>query len=160
MMYTFTRHLQRFARDEHGSMVIPFALWLPFIIGIIITTMELGFMSIRHTTLERALDTTVREVRLGILSNPTHQALKDSICDNGPVLENCDSLLRLEMIRLDMRNWSDPSRRATCVDVAENSNPDITFQTGSNEMMFLRACYKFRPLTATRWLGGAPEHLK
>ncbi|MCH2095694.1 MAG: pilus assembly protein [Rhodobacteraceae bacterium] len=145
----------RFARDDDGTSTIPFALWMPIMIGIIITTMELGIMSIRHTTLERSLDLTVRDVRLGVLTNPTHRALKESICEKAPVLNDCDSHLRLEMIRLDARNWTNPTRTATCVDTAELSEPDITFSAGGNELMFLRACYKFQPLTATRWIGSA-----
>lgn len=153
MIRCIQSYFGKLAKDEQGTMTVPFALWMPVMIGLIITTMELGFMSIRHTTLERALDTTVRDVRLGILGNPTHADLKDSICDNAPVLDNCGDMLRLEMVRLDMREWTDPSRTATCVDTSEPSVIDTTFQTGSNELMFLRACYKFRPLTATRWLG-------
>ncbi len=155
MMRRMLTRTRRFLRDEDGTMTIPFALWMPVMIGLIITTMELGFMSIRHTTLERALDTTVREVRLGILANPTHSALKQSICANAPVLDRCDRLLRLEMVRRDARRWQDPPRRANCVNVAEDAAADTTFSTGSNELMFLRACYKFKPLTATRWLGAA-----
>ena len=135
-----------FAKDEHGSMVVPFALWTPVFLGLILSTIELGTVTIRHTALERALDETVREVRLGQLSS--HDAMKQSICDKAPVLPDCMNTMHLVMLPLDLRAWSAPAASADCRDVSEEVTPNRNFENGGDmNVMFLRACFKYRPIT-------------
>ena len=97
---------------------------------------------------ERALDQTVREIRIGQGDLNSHAALKERICQAAAVLPSCTEMLHLEMIRLDMRNWSGPRNRADCVDTSEEVTPNRTFEHATeNQTMYLRACFKFRPIT-------------
>jgi Flp pilus assembly protein TadG len=138
--------LRRFVREEAGSAVVPFALWLPVFLALILSTIELGTVTVRSTALERALDQTVRDVRLGSVTS--HAAIRQSVCDRASVLQNCDEMLEVEMVRLDMRNWSAPPAAAQCVDTSDAVTPNIVFDPASpSQMMFLRACYKYRPIT-------------
>ncbi|MDA7426093.1 TadE/TadG family type IV pilus assembly protein [Thalassococcus lentus] len=138
--------LRRFAENENGSVVVPFAMWMPVFIGLVLATIEVGTVTIRSTALERALDETVREVRLGNAGDQT--AIKQSICNRAAVLPDCLDRLQLEMVRLDMRNWSNIPNRADCVDTSEVFTPNRAFQNaGGSEVMFLRACFKYRPIT-------------
>jgi hypothetical protein len=142
----FKQRLTRFATSETGSMVVPFALWAPVFIGLILSSIELGTVTIRQTALERAMDDTVREIRLGRLSD--HAAIKQSICDGAAVLPGCEAHLHLEMLPLSMTAWNAPAQKADCVDVSENVTPNRNFRNGeANEMMLLRACYKYQPIT-------------
>lgn len=148
MIGRFAKLSTRFARDQRGSAVVPFALWTPVFLMLILSSVELGTVTIRSTLLERAMDKTVRDVRLGTAGITTHAGLKQAICDQAAVLPNCTDTLQLEMIRLDMRAWSQPPAAADCVDTSEPVTPQRTFQNGGGgEMMFLRACYKYRPIT-------------
>ena len=62
MRFAFPK-IRSFLRDEKGSVVtIPFVIWLPVFLGLIVATMEIGALSIRHTQLGRGLDMAVREV--------------------------------------------------------------------------------------------------
>ncbi|KMK66335.1 TadE/TadG family type IV pilus assembly protein [Puniceibacterium sp. IMCC21224] len=156
MMRFISNRLRHFSDSEEGSMVVPFALWIPLFIGIIVSGIELGSVTIRNTAMERALDQTVRDVRLGTGTVFTHDSIKQEICDGAAVLPNCMSLLKLEMVRLDIRDWSDPERGADCVDTSLPVNPLREFENGGgNELMLLRACYKYKPISPATGLGSA-----
>lgn len=149
MMRFTPKNIRRFLRDESGSVVtIPFVIWLPVFLGLIVAGMEIGALPVRHTQLERGLDLAVREVRLGTGENIDHDSLKTMICENTTLLTDCESMLRLEMIPLSLRDWSEPSRDADCYDSAEPVRPARQFDPGQpNELMLLRACYKYKPIT-------------
>ena len=145
--------LRRFVRGEEGSMVVPLALWTPVFMGLIVASVELGTVTIRHAALERAMDETIRSVRIGTGATD-HAGIKQDICDSAAVLPDCANMLKLEMIRLDLRNWAAPPETADCVDVSEPFAPSRTFQTGgSNDLMYLRACYKYQPISPAGTLG-------
>lgn len=147
--------IRRFWAEEAGNAVVPYALWLPLFVAIIVSAVEIGSITVRHTQLERALDQTVREVKIGV-TTPSHDALKTAICGKTTVLPNCIGTLHLEMIPLDMRNYSAPPATADCVDVSQDATPQRSFTHGtSGQMMFLRACYKFRPATAAATLNAS-----
>lgn len=148
MTSVFAKHFRRFRDSDEGSMVVPFALWTPVFLGLILSSIELGTVTIRHTALERAMDETVRDLRLGTGGAVDHATLKTQICERAAVLPGCSETLHLEMLRLDMRAWETPPLQADCVDVSESLNPQRNFSFGNaNEMMMLRACYKYRPVT-------------
>ncbi|MFP7569995.1 TadE/TadG family type IV pilus assembly protein [Marivita sp. S2033] len=142
-----TYRFRRFLQSDDGTMTVPFLILLPFFMSMILATIELGMLTIRYNQLERALDTTVREVRLNTGDNTlTHDALKTKICSQTTALEKCEETLKLEMIKLDLRDWNDPSALADCVDTSAAVNPLRTFEPGrDNELMYLRACYKYIP---------------
>lgn len=146
MMRSLRSRLISFSREERGSMVIPFALWTPIFLILILSSIELGTVTIRQTALERALDDTVRDIRLGAVSD--HADIKQAICDGAAVLPGCMNTLHLEMVSLDMRNWDGIINSADCTDTTQEVTPHRSFQNGgSNEMMLLRACYKYQPIT-------------
>ena len=148
--------VRHFLRDDDGSMVVPFALWTPLFIGLMVSSIEMGTLTIRHSALERAMDQTVRELRLGTGTHYSHAELKDMICVKAGVLPNCAGMLHLEMIKMDMRAFNEPDYLPDCVDLAEEATPQRNFQYGaSNEVMFLRACYKYDPFSPAGYLGGS-----
>ncbi|MFZ5962144.1 TadE/TadG family type IV pilus assembly protein [Thalassococcus sp. BH17M4-6] len=137
-------------------MLVPFALWVTLFLGLVISGMEMGTVTLRATVLERALDQTVREIRLGTGTIYDHGSIKTKICDNAGILPNCSENLRLEMVKLDLRNWQEPPDAVDCVDHSEPVAPVVTFEYGrDNELMFLRACFKFKPFSPTTGLGQA-----
>lgn len=146
MIRSLRSRIKSFTREERGSMVIPFALWTPVFLILILSSIELGTVTIRQTALERALDDTVRDIRLGSVSDPVE--IKQAICDGAAVLPGCMSTLHLEMVSLDMRDWDGIIDAADCADTTLNVTPHRSFQNGgTNEMMLLRVCYKYQPIT-------------
>ena len=150
MTQTSFRPLRRFVQDETGAILIPFVIWSTVILGLILSTMELGAIGFRHYALERALDGAAREVRLSTGREWTHAELKEAVCERAQVIPNCAGNLQLEMIRLDLRDWTPPSLNAGCADRAENAASPGRFESGaSNQIMMLRACFAFEPIAPT-----------
>lgn len=155
-MKHLTHVLKRFRRDETGSSVVDFAIMFPLFIMALMASLELGFISIKHMMLERALDLTVREIRLGTGTALTHDGLKKDICDRAGLLDDCEDNLRLEMVRLNLRSWQAPNPAIDCIDKAETVKPVRTFTNGNvNELMLLRACALFKPIIPSSGLGKA-----
>jgi Flp pilus assembly pilin Flp len=146
--------LRRFIRSEKGSATVEFAITFPAILFLMLSGIELGMVSFQHSMLERAMDMTVRDIRLGTGTAPQHDEIKGLICDRAAFITDCDTNLRLEMIQIDPRNWSQISTEADCTDKSEEVLPVRNFVNGmENELMILRACAKISPIFPTSGLG-------
>lgn len=161
MTRVFRNFLRRFRQDDTGTASLEFVMVAPFFLGIMIFSIEMGFVTMRATFLERGLDMAVREVRLGTGTAPQHDAIKQIICDNAILINDCENNLRLEMRSADIRNFNGLDAEADCTDLAEPAKPVRQFVPGQqNELMLLRACLKFRPLFPAGMLGSrlVPEN--
>jgi hypothetical protein len=148
-----SRLLRRARRDE-GNATIEFVILFPMFVFLLVSAVELGFITMRHTMLDRAVDLTVRDIRLGTGSAPQYEQIRDTICARAPVIPNCQSNVKLEMIRMDLRNWQAPPADYDCVDHAEEVQPVRTFTNGmENEMILLRICAMFQPIFPLSGLG-------
>ncbi|TDK51589.1 TadE/TadG family type IV pilus assembly protein [Antarcticimicrobium luteum] len=148
------RSLRRFWRDEDGNATIEFAITFPAIITILLSGLELGFVTLQHSMLERAMDLTVRDIRLGTGTAPQHDDIKAMICGRVGFISDCSSSLRLEMIQVDPRAWSGISADPDCTDKSEDVSPVRNFENGQeNDLMILRACAKIDPVFPTTGLG-------
>jgi hypothetical protein len=154
MTRAFRGFLRHFRQDDTGTASLEFVLVAPFFIGIMIFSIEMGFVTMRSTFLERGLDMAVREVRLGTGTAPQHDDIKQIICANTVIINDCENNLRLQMRSADIRNFNGLDAEADCTDEAEPAKPDREFVPGQqNELMLLRACLKFRPLFPAGVLG-------
>lgn len=151
--------LRRFRRNEEGSILVEFVIFFPLLLLILLTTIELGLIQMRGSMLERALDLTVRELRLGTGVAVSHNEIRDDVCARAGFIDDCETQMRLELVQLDPFDWTDTvSEIPDCVDTidADAINPVSQFENGqSNELMFVRACIKFNPFMPTWGLGAA-----
>jgi Flp pilus assembly pilin Flp len=153
-MMRFPRPLRRFLRREDGTATVEFAILVVPMFTMLISAVELGMIHIHHSMLERAVDLTVRDIRLGTGTAPQHDEIKAIVCERAGFIDDCANNLRLEMIQLDPRNWAAVSSDADCTDTSEPVKPVRRFEHGSdNELMFLRACAKFDPAFPTIGMG-------
>ncbi len=156
MISSFNTKFRRFLKSEEGTSTVSFALWVPVFVGLVVSGLELAAVTVRHTVLESSLDKTVREVRLGTGTIYDHASLKASICANATILPDCDANLQLEMVRLDLRDWTTPTEVAACVDTSDDVQPVVAFEYGrDNELMMLRACYRYKPISPTTTMGSS-----
>ncbi|WP_323763271.1 pilus assembly protein [Marinovum sp.] len=157
MTHRLTLHLRRFAREEAGSVeTVAFALWMPMIVILLLTMLEVGAYTARSVMLERAVDQTVRTIRLETGAAPQHDAIKEMICERAVILPNCNANLRLEMVQRDPRSWLDLPGAPDCTDNALEVAPVRQFTNGlTNQLMVLRACAKITPIFPTTFLAGA-----
>ena len=136
----------RLWRDERGTATVEFVIVFPFFLGVMLSSFELSLITMRETMLERALDLTVREIRLETGTAPQHDEIKTRVCERAPVIPDCEANLRLEMIQIDPHYWVQPANNFDCVDHSEDVQPVRNFGNGmDNDLMLLRACAKFKP---------------
>ncbi|WP_296761734.1 TadE/TadG family type IV pilus assembly protein [Sediminimonas sp.] len=153
-MSVLRRLATRFWRDERANPTIEFVIMFPVMVFFLLSAVELGFMTMRNTMLERAVDMTVRDIRLSTGMNLQHSDIKNTICDRAGMLPDCRDNLRLEMVQIDPRNWSTPDSTADCTDQSQEARPVRNFENGQeNQMMLIRACLKFRPVFPLTGLG-------
>ncbi len=150
--------LRRFLADEGGNASVEFVIVFPLYLALMIMSIELGFVTLRHTLLERGLDIAVRDIRLGTGTAPEHDQIKQIICDNALMVRDCEQNLRLEMRPADLRAFNSLDTTVDCTDASEPSKPVRAFTPGQqNQLMLLRACLRFDPLFPDRALGSALE---
>lgn len=146
--------LRQFFRNEDGNGTLEFVMVLPGFLLFFTSAYEAGVLSTRHVMLERGLDATVREVRIGRIPIPTHENLTDRICEIASIIPDCKNQVRLEMVIRDPRAWVAPSSDVACVDREEEGDPVLNFNPGNNnQLMILRACALFDPMLPTSGLG-------
>ncbi len=153
--------VRRFCRGEGGNPSIEFMLIFPVFIWLTYSGVEIGLLAFKHANLERALDETIRDVRLNHLekytSNTsqgwTHELLKTIVCEKA-LIPDCDNHLALELNQIDpfVGNTLDP--QAYCVDTPEELRPSQVFNPGApNALMIVRACLEVSPLWSFSRLG-------
>jgi hypothetical protein len=157
LYHRLVRELARrsqFLRRENGNATIEFVILFPLFFGLLVSSVEIGFITLRHTILDRAVDMTVREIRMSTRNPLQYEQVRDAICDRAPIISDCQSNLKIEMIRMDLRAWVPPPADFDCINHAEEVQPVRTFQNGmQNEMMLLRICAIYKPVFPLAALG-------
>lgn len=147
LLHSLPRWFGRLARREDGNATVEFVIIIPVYMALLVMSLELSFITLRHTMLERGLDIAVRDIRLGTGTAPTHDAIKQRICDEAFVISDCVNNIRLEMVPTDMRALTTLGGQVMCTDQEEEGAPVLSFTPGQqNQLMFLRACAKYDPI--------------
>jgi len=140
------RGLKGLARQEHGTATIEFALLFPAFVTLFLMVFETGLLLTRGVMLDRGVDISMRQLRLGTLAPMTHTNLKSVICANAAIIPDCANALSLELLPIDKSTWMPLSGNPTCVDRSEAIQPVLDFVPGSaNELMLVRVCAVFDP---------------
>ncbi|SHF22793.1 hypothetical protein SAMN05444279_12236 [Ruegeria intermedia] len=151
-----------FRRNEGGMATIEFIFWFPIFVGTTYSAVEVGIGAFNHANLERALDETIRDVRLNNLAKYTtnvqqgwtHDLLKEIVCDKAAFIPDCDANLALELTRVDPYSGHTLSTRPYCADTPATIQQNPIFNPGgSDELMIVRACVEVNPLWAGSILG-------
>lgn len=149
--------IKSFLQDESGVATIEFLFMFPLLFLIFTASFESSMYMARHVMLERAVDLTVRQLRLGTMLNPSHLALKRTICRSGMLVESMDVCLDSLRIWMQPINTGDFEMNAPpryCVDKSQDIDTDNPsageFGYGAeNEIMLLRICMKVDPMFPT-----------
>jgi hypothetical protein len=122
--------------------------------ALFVSSFELGTIMLRQSMLDRSIDMTVRQIRIGAVADVNHDAIKEMICERTVFLHDCASELKLEMQVVDPRAWTNMDTDVDCIDHEEDEQPPPRFQAGiDNQMMILRACHLFEPFVSSFGLG-------
>jgi len=156
-----TRRLNRFRSNEDGGLSLEFVILFPFLVGMLFSSFESGILMMRNAMLDRGVDKAVREVRLNTAGTVDADMLKVMICDKAGIIPDCISQLKVEMIKVNLRNWEDLPATLDCVDRNEDTQPLRNFTPGgADDVMILRVCSLFDPVFPTSGIGffQPPEH--
>ncbi|WP_096786305.1 TadE/TadG family type IV pilus assembly protein [Rhodobacter sp. CZR27] len=128
-------------RDDGGNATVEFVLVFPVIIWIFFAAMESGLYMTRYVLFDRAVDMAMRDLRLGLIADPDAAKLKDAICNNAILVEDCATSLHIELVSIDTDSWDFPTDPVTCIDRSRPMAPVIEPDLGApNEIMLVRAC--------------------
>lgn len=144
-----TRQLRRFRRTEAGTATIEFALVIPVALLIFMASMESGLYMVRQTMMERGLDLSLRDFRLGRMASMNHDQIRDSICDRIPLIGNCRAELKVWMQPLDTETWKFNLNAVYCGDRNDPLRQPLTGQTdtgASHQLMLIRVCMLQNPI--------------
>ncbi|MCG3268875.1 TadE/TadG family type IV pilus assembly protein [Yoonia sp. I 8.24] len=156
MMMRLRKWVRTFVADDSGVVTVEFLIVFPIFFGFFLMTYEMGIISVRNVMLERGIDMAVREVRIGVMAEPTSALLKESICDYAKILPDCENQLELEMLVRDVRAWVDIPTDVACVDRSVVTQAAVEFSNlGNNDIVFLRACIRIDPMLPTTGIGKA-----
>ncbi len=149
------RGLRALRRREDGNATIEFVILFPAFIMIFVSAFESGILMTRNVMLERALDISVRGLRLGVWKPaPTHTELKRTICNLAGIIPDCMNTVLVELRPVDNNTWEPLTPNATCVDRDEEINTTPNFNSGTdNELMLVRVCAVFDPIFPLSSLG-------
>jgi Flp pilus assembly protein TadG len=141
------RAVARFRRSEAGTATVEFVLMIWIFLAIFMASFESGLLMTRFVMMERALDMTVRDLRLGNIENPTHESVRAIICSRTVLFDDCNDIMMLELQPVSTTTWSPLNESVECVNRASEINPVDQFTEGTgDEMMLVRACAVFDPI--------------
>jgi Flp pilus assembly protein TadG len=155
-MSRMRRIVRLFLGDRMGAAAVEFALVIPMLLVIVMSTLEAGWLMVQTIMLDRALDLAVRELRVGSLSNPTQETMRQRVCDKAVVLANCEQTIALELFPITPQGTGYPLDTTRCVNRDSPIAPVLRFnQGGRSQTMFVRACFVVSPITPGLGLGMA-----
>ncbi len=144
-MRNLFKKLVNFRKDERGYSTAEFVIVAVTFLSGFFWVFETGLIMTKQMMLERAVDMTVRDLRLN--SNPlyTHDYIKDQICDYALVLSDCSENLLLELEVVDLAAGF--SQTPKCIDKENEITPVTTWEPGQrSEVVYMRACVIIDPL--------------
>jgi hypothetical protein len=148
---------RRFLRDEQGTATIEFVFMFPIVFLIFTASFESSLYMVRNVMFERAVDLTVRQIRLGNMDGVSHVDLKRQICSTGMMvgsIQQCVDAMRIWMQPIDTANFAMVAPPRSCVDksqpISTEDPPGAEFAYGeNNDIMLMRVCWKEEPMFPT-----------
>ncbi|MEM6971337.1 MAG: TadE/TadG family type IV pilus assembly protein [Pseudomonadota bacterium] len=145
--------MSRFFKNRDGGASIEFVVVFPILFAVFAALIETGWLATRHIMIDRGLDMTARNLRLGYSTAVTHQSIKEEICDNATLIFNCDRDLVVELVPM-VASDPYPQSQLLCRDRVNDVNPVLSFNPGARtNLMFIRACMVVDPLLPGIGLG-------
>ncbi|MDP4032068.1 MAG: pilus assembly protein [Pseudorhodobacter sp.] len=153
-MTRLSNWLRSASRREDGTATMEFALMIPLLLMVFMASFESGLLMVRHTMLERAVDMTMRELRLGHFVNPDHDLLKTEICARTVIIADCEAVIKITLQPVDTTTWALPDSAPVCADRAEPIQPLTEVNAGlEDQIMLVRVCVVVNALFPTTGIG-------
>jgi Flp pilus assembly protein TadG len=138
-------NIRKYLLREDAATTVEFVVLFPIVLLVFFIAAENVVVNLKTTILDRALDLTVRELRLGLIESPTQTSIKTLVCQRMGSPAGCSSDLVLEMTVGSFSSSGNvvlPSPTTACNNNSVSINPVVAFISGgSNDLVFVRACY-------------------
>ncbi len=135
--------LSRFARAEAGVSTVEFTIVFPLVLSVLLTSIDAGITQLRQTFLHRAVDLSVREVRLGNVSESAR--MSELICERTSLLPSCLQNITVEMRPIDTQTFSGLDAPVQCINREQAITPAV-FNTGvERDLMLIKVCIVAEP---------------
>ncbi|WP_425091075.1 TadE/TadG family type IV pilus assembly protein [Tropicimonas sp. S265A] len=142
------------SRDEDGTATVEFVIVFPLIMAVFMSTFELAMLTAKYTMLDRALDQTMRDVRLSSGNPLSSQDVKNSICNRALLIKDCHAELVVEMTDILPPVWTWPTTTTSCANRGNGTLPVVNYtQATSNKLVLVRACALVDPWFPLTGLG-------
>ena len=142
-----SRTARRLRRNTAGAAAVEFALVIPVFLGLLFTSFEAGWLMLQSIMLDRAVDKTIRDLRIGTLPNPSQASVRSTICGKALVLVRCEESLALELITINS-DADYPADDTPCIDRSAEIAPVLKFDPGGqSQTVFVRVCFVVNPIT-------------
>lgn len=154
MTPAWIRRLARNFAREDGNATIEFVILFPAFLALAVSGVEMGVLTLRQVMLERGIDITVRDLRIGKMVDPDFDKARAEICSYASIIPDCNNVLHLELNPVSTTTWDMPSESVACVNRADDIKPVVKFDAGArNEFMLMRACAVFDPFFPSFGIG-------
>ncbi len=145
--------ISAFQRCESGAATVEFVLIAPTLLWLVFSVFEAGWIMTQQTMLARGLNMAIRDLRLGRIEDPTHDKVKNRVCNRARILRDCQASIHMELQPIN-KETGIPKTTVSCVDRTGDITPVENFSEGSySDLMFVRVCVVVKPLLPGMGLG-------
>ncbi len=131
--------------NEKGAVTVEFVIVFPFVLTLLLTSIDAGITNLRQVFLARAVDLAVREVRLGNVSESAR--MSELICSRTSMLPSCMQNITVEMRPIDTDTFAGLEDPVSCINRELEITPSVVFTpgTGAQELMLIKVCVAADP---------------
>ena len=134
-------------KDTTGAAAVEFAIIAPLFFVMVFSVIEIGWTMTKQMMLDRAMDSVVRELRIGRSEGFTVDYVRDRICSEATIFSSCSAEMLVEMVPVPAGS-AYPDANATCATESTKVKPVTQFDPGHrSEVVFIRSCVGVTPLT-------------
>ncbi|HGG05943.1 MAG TPA: pilus assembly protein [Aliiroseovarius sp.] len=146
----FLSVIRNWLTRQDGTATIEFVILFPTFLWLFFSSFEIGIYMTRSVLLDRSVDMSVRDLRLGVMSPMTQEELKRRICVNAMMISNCENVVTVELTPISTTTWDVPANGVSCIQRNEPIQPVVEFTPGGqNEIMSVRVCAILDPFFRT-----------
>ena len=140
-MLKIGKKLRKLGLSESGAASVEFVIVFPFFVGVFLSAFEVAMMNTRAVMLERAMDLTVRDIRLSSGAVLNYNSILGDVCGRTALIPDCENTLRIELTSVDNTDFSGIEDAAVCARRDLPVQPVVKFENGvENELMLIRVC--------------------
>ena len=137
----------RFWRRQDGAATVQFVVLVPALMSVLANSIEGCIVLTRSALLDRTLEMSMRDLRLGSSGTLTFDEFRGLVCGNAIGVPDCDNAVRVELRPMTAANIAQMESATECRDRSEPVAPrtEIAEAGSTNDIMLVRLCASYTP---------------